>query len=150
MAADCKLEMIRTANEEDISFLAIQFVEHQEVRRYLKEEDHQILLQLEKLMAKKQLFLDTQLQQIDVANALNTSKRKLGEILKNELSTTFPSYINAHRVKYAQIKLQETNNPYTLEEIGKQSGFSSKTSFYTIFKDLTTQTPGQYRKKHLQ
>ena len=39
---------------------------------------------------------------------------------------------------------------YNIEIIGLESGFNSKTSFFTTFKKVTGMTPNQYKKeKHV-
>jgi AraC-like DNA-binding protein len=147
LAANCEVEFINTQENQEISFQSIQFSEYAEVGKKIDQENQQIFQQLETLMKEEQPFLNNVLQQIDIAEKLSISQRKLGEVLSAECNTTFPSYINTYRVAYAQKKLTDSTNTSSIEDIGKQSGFNSKTSFYTIFKEHTGKTPGQYRKQ---
>ncbi|NRB48831.1 MAG: helix-turn-helix transcriptional regulator [Saprospiraceae bacterium] len=128
-------------------FHSIQLLEYHELGQFLSQEDELLMTRLEQLMEEQQLFLNPVLQQTDIAEALQVSKRRLGELLKSRMNTTFPSFVNTYRVTYAQSILKDGNKHHTIEAIGRQAGFSSKTSFFTIFKEITGQTPGQYRKQ---
>lgn len=48
------------------------------------------------------------------------------------------------RVDYA-IEQLKSNTTDKLEEIGRASGFNSKTTFFSVFKKHTGITPGQMR-----
>ena len=46
-------------------------------------------------------------------------------------------------------KLLEENNQFTLEAIGFEAGFSSKSTFYATFKKVVDMTPSEFQKKSL-
>lgn len=62
-------------------------------------------------------------------------------------NTTLPDYINRLRVEEFKRQLKDpSNKTYTMIYLAKISGFSSRTSFYRIFKSITKITPSEYKK----
>ena len=58
---------------------------------------------------------------------------------------TFPEFRNLLRVRQVLTDLESgTNSNYTVEAIGQQAGFSSRSSFFRVFKSITGKTPKQY------
>jgi len=58
---------------------------------------------------------------------------------------SFTDYRNEWRVKHARVLIEEKmNKVYTLETIGKMSGFASKNAFFVSFKKLEGTTPGNF------
>ena len=57
----------------------------------------------------------------------------------------FAHFINEKRVERAK-KLLVNNHHLSLEGIGYEAGFNSKSSFFATFKKLTGQTPAQYKR----
>ena len=61
----------------------------------------------------------------------------------------FYHFVNYYRVEKVKESIAENKNQnLTLLAIAYDSGFNSKTTFNTIFKKFTGQTPTQYIKKH--
>ncbi|MEM6699288.1 MAG: helix-turn-helix domain-containing protein, partial [Bacteroidota bacterium] len=61
---------------------------------------------------------------------------------------TFSLYINEYRIK-AACELLRTHHQFTLEGIGYEVGFRSKSNFYASFKKLKGCTPSQFVKAQL-
>jgi len=61
------------------------------------------------------------------------------------LDTNFNRLINTMRVEHAKNLLKETDS--NILEIALDSGFNSKPTFNRVFRDLSGQTPTQYRNK---
>ncbi|WP_339709250.1 AraC family transcriptional regulator [uncultured Kriegella sp.] len=61
--------------------------------------------------------------------------------------TTLTNYINYLRVQEFKRQLKDPENEvYTMMYLAEKSGFSSKTSFYRVFKSITKRTPSEYKK----
>ena len=62
------------------------------------------------------------------------------------MDTNFNNYINSFRVEYAK-ELLVTNkfSNLSIEGIGIEAGFHSKSTFYAAFKKIENTTPAQYR-----
>ncbi|MBX2828613.1 MAG: helix-turn-helix domain-containing protein [Flavobacteriaceae bacterium] len=107
-------------------------------------EADQIVARLTTVMTEKELFRNPNVKLKDVAAAVGISPHKLSQLLNDNLGKSFNNYINDHRVEKAKVLLQEENR-YTLEAIGFEAGFSSKSSFYSIFKKVTGMTPSEFK-----
>ena len=100
-------------------------------------------------------FLDTNEAYLDadfslsmLSNSVNIPKHHLSQIINAEMNTSFYSLINSKRVAHAIQKLKVSDKAnYTLEAIGYESGFNSKSAFFHNFKKVTGKTPKQFLKE---
>ena len=100
---------------------------------------------LEAYMTEQQPYLQPRLSLANVSVATNISPYLLSAMLNRVLGLDFRDYINAYRVRYLCLLLQSNQyNHLTLEGIGMEAGFSSKTTFYRAFQKHTGLTPAQY------
>ena len=61
------------------------------------------------------------------------------------LKVSFPAYRNKLRVDHAKILLEDDKHRHlSVEGIGALAGFSSKSSFFAVFRQFTGLTPAQY------
>ena len=107
-----------------------------------------LIQQLNSLMQEKELYKDTDVKLQSVAKNIHISTHKLSQLLNDNLGKSFASFINDHRIEEAKRLLQE-NNQFTLETIGFEAGFSSKSSFYATFKKIVGKTPSEFQKQFL-
>lgn len=85
-----------------------------------------------------------------LAKELNMSKGHLSFLINTYSKLNFSDYINSFRV--AQVKnwiLDHDFVNYTIESIGLESGFNSKSTFYSAFKKFTGLTPSQFKQMNL-
>jgi len=102
---------------------------------------------LVRLMEDQKPFTNSELSLRNLADMLEISPHNLTEVINKYSNKNFYDFVNAYRVEEvkARIRNQENNN-YTLLAIGLESGFNSKSSFNSVFKKHTGQTPSQYKK----
>ena len=98
------------------------------------------------LVVEKELFLNPNLTLDETAKELGISKHILSQFLNETLGKSFTIFINEHRIERAK-SLLKTKSNYTIEGVGYDSGFNSKSSFFTSFKKITGQTPFEFQKK---
>ncbi|WP_162843317.1 helix-turn-helix domain-containing protein [Ichthyenterobacterium magnum] len=97
---------------------------------------------------KNKLYLNPDLNVSIIANTFNISKGYLSRLISFNSELNFNDYINTLRVEEAKTMLNDkVYNDYTILAIGLESGFNSKTSFYSAFKKFTNKTPNQYKKE---
>ena len=98
-------------------------------------------------MTKEKIFRDPNISLINIANQLKISGNYLSQLINTITGKNFADYINSFRVEDAKLKL--TNNRflnYTVISIGLESGFNSKSTFYSAFKKMVGISPSIYRK----
>ena len=111
------------------------------------KEAELLINKLEKLMKDKELFKDANLTMPKVAKELKIIPNKLSLLLNDNLNVSFSNYLNGKRIIAAQKQIKEKNN-HSLEAIGYDCGFNSKSAFYAAFKKHTGTTPAKFRKSH--
>jgi len=110
------------------------------------EEANQLKAQLHIAMLKRQFYKNTNIKLKNIADEIGISSHKLSQLLNDNLGKSFAQYINELRIEEAKRLLVE-NNQFTLEAIGFEAGFSSKSTFYATFKKIVGQTPAEYKKQ---
>ncbi len=125
------------------------FYQEKEKEKYKnKEMDQETISQIETAvskMIKNELFLNPNLTLDEAAKELNVSKHSLSQYLNEKLNKSFTVFINEHRIEKAK-ELLKSNNNYTVEGLGYDSGFNSKSTFFNTFKKITGTTPAEFQK----
>lgn len=106
----------------------------------------QIQAQLRQLMQEEKCYKNPDLKLRDMARQLEVSPHTLSQYLNDNLGKSFSDFINEYRVK-AACQLIQTEHNLTVEGIGIEVGFRSKSSFYTAFKKQQGTTPNQFAKR---
>ncbi|MNX83671.1 Arabinose operon regulatory protein [compost metagenome] len=96
-------------------------------------------------MVEQELFLDPNFTLEIAAKELKVTKHLLSQYINEKLGKSFSSLIKEHRIEKAK-QLLETQSNYTIESLGYDSGFTSKSTFFTAFKKITGFTPAEYQK----
>lgn len=108
------------------------------------KEYHSLLLTL---MEEKKPFLNGELTASELSQMVGISPNYLSQVLNKEQKQNFFDFVNGYRVKEMILKMEDSRNSHlTLLAMALDSGFNSKTTFNTIFKKATSQTPSQYFK----
>jgi len=108
------------------------------------EEVEQIIARLQKAMTEKSLFKNPNLKVNDVAREINISGHYLSRILNENIEKNFTLFVNEYRINEACTLLSQTTN-ITIEAIGDEVGFNSKSTFFATFKKIKGTTPGVYQ-----
>jgi AraC-like DNA-binding protein len=94
-------------------------------------------------------FLDPGLSLDILASEIKMSTTKVSNIINNHSEFNFSDYINQLRIEKAKIILLEPKyEDYSIEAIGFECGFNSKSTFYTAFKKFANTTPLEFKKEN--
>lgn len=104
------------------------------------------LARLNKLMESDKLYLDSELTIDSLARKLKITKHHLTQVLTGVLDSNFNKYINNYRVLHASELLRETDSKVSIGDVGTESGFNSRTSFYRVFKAYHGVSPVDFKK----
>ncbi len=105
---------------------------------------------MQKLMTENQYYLDHDLTINTFARAIHMSPRLISTCINQNLGQNFNEWVNGFRVKKAQELLEnDTGNLLSIEGIGQESGFKSRSALYAAFKNKLGFSPGEYRKSNV-
>ncbi|WP_109436306.1 helix-turn-helix domain-containing protein [Aquimarina sp. AU119] len=109
-------------------------------------DDNVYFKELEFLMKEAKIYRDANLGLDSISTELNISGNYLSQLVNKVTGRNFTDYVNGFRIEDAKSKLR---NPefinYTIIAIALESGFNSKSTFYSAFKKLTGISPKEYR-----
>ena len=93
-------------------------------------------------------FLNSDLTLDDLAERTGISSKKLSQFINEHYRQNFFDFVNSFRIEEAKRILTESKDPkLTVLEVMYQSGFNSKSSFNSLFKKKTGQTPSEFRNR---
>jgi AraC-like DNA-binding protein len=102
--------------------------------------DDSLMARFHLLMVRDRLFLQPSLSLGEVASRLHTNKTYISKLVNNTYGVSFPDFLNALRIDYAQEYLL-SHREARQEDVAKASGFLSASTFNNIFKKVTGVTP---------
>lgn len=108
------------------------------------ENADELLQKVNQLMNERKLFTQRRLKLDELAAQANMSKHTLSRVLNEAYQHGYAQYINEYRVREAK-QLIATRPELSLEGIGYEAGFNSKSAFFETFKKLAHCTPAEYK-----
>lgn len=101
---------------------------------------------LSKEMETNTYYLNQDLNIYDLSRSINTPPRQLSACINREMGINFNEWVNHYRVQAALKLLKDQSKAhYSIEGIGEDSGFKSRSAMYAAFKKETGHTPGYFR-----
>lgn len=98
---------------------------------------------LHRLMREEQLYTNANLKLEELARRVEVSPHVLSQFLNDNLGKGFSGFVNAYRIEAAGALLQ-TAQHLSVEGIGQEVGFRSKSAFYAAFRKIYGMTPRQF------
>ncbi|MEO9871031.1 helix-turn-helix domain-containing protein [Ekhidna sp.] len=133
-----------TTEIEEITELLNQPTSRQPLRKSSSENTH--FSKFEKLFEEEHIYRDPGITRESIAERLEISPGYLSQLINSHADHNFATYINQHRIDEVKKMLHDSRfDRYSIESIGLEAGFSSKTTFYKTFKNLTSKTPKEYK-----
>jgi AraC-like DNA-binding protein len=115
-------------------------------RSGLKNEDvADYVNKIRKYMVIEKPYLNRELTIYDLSEQLKIPRHILSELINEHMGKNFYHLINDYRVSEVKERMKEEDlKQLTILAVAFDSGFNSKSSFNTIFKEKTGQTPSEY------
>ena len=102
--------------------------------------------QLIVLMETNKLYKESDLSLSDVAKAIGIPQRNLSQLIKQHTNKNFNQFVNSYRVEEAKRLLKNPDfDNLNMLGIAFEAGFSSKATFYAVFKQFAGKTPNAYK-----
>ncbi len=117
-----------------------------EINTETKERIKDDFIEINQVIKQKELFKKVNLTILDVSSYVDFHPKRISQVINLHENRNFSSYINSFRVQEAERMLTQTKYDYlSIEGIGIEAGFNSKSAFYKSFKSITKLTPREYR-----
>ncbi|MDD3739597.1 MAG: helix-turn-helix domain-containing protein [Bacteroidales bacterium] len=100
-----------------------------------------------KYVETEKAYLNPDINMNMLSENLKIPKHNITEVLNVELGKNFFRFINEYRIEEVKKLLSDPKNKYSIEAIGYECGFNSKSAFFTVFKNITGMTPNMYKEK---
>jgi len=81
----------------------------------------------------------------DIAAALGSNENYIYKAIKQNTGLTFNEYLYYLRLEHASRMLTSPESGYTVEAVAIESGYRSRKTFHTHFRDRYGMTPDEYR-----
>ncbi|GLR17225.1 helix-turn-helix domain-containing protein [Portibacter lacus] len=126
------------------------FAETKDISPIASEENEEDLSEeaawLEQEMERNQYFLDPDMTLRKLASELDLHPNHLSMLINSGLGKNFTDFVNQYRVDAVISRLHDPKFEHiTLLGISFGCGFSSKTTFNRVFKNMTGKTPMQFK-----
>ncbi len=116
--------------------------------RALKKPGFATFKKINEYIIIEKKYLLTGINLNNIAKQFDISSGYLSQLINTHAQKSFNDYINKLRIETSKKMLFDPEyKHYTIESIGIECGFKSKSNFYTTFKKFTGQTPNQYKRQ---
>lgn len=107
----------------------------------------EIASKINKEMVGEKYFLSSLASLPGLAKRINESPHHVSQVINEKMGKNFFELLAWHRIEHAKrILKNECGQKFTIEEIAEKVGYNSKSSFNKAFKEMTGQTPSQFKK----
>ena len=103
-------------------------------------DEDSLMGQFQRLMLEEQLYLQPGLSLSDVADRLESNKTYISKMVNNTYNIGFPELLNILRIDFAEHYIM-VHRDAKQEQIARDCGFLSASSFNITFKKVTGMTP---------
>lgn len=121
----------------------------EEIKKKIVSDEEIVVLKnhLNQYMLIHKPYLDPEINLVKLAEMFSITPHKLSYIINTGFNRNFFNFINAYRVEEAKsLLLDPKMDQYSVLGIAFESGFNSKTSFNSTFKNITGLTPTDFKK----
>ncbi len=115
-------------------------------QRSLLEEQtlEEYAYKVEEVLSQSKLYLNSGISLEILSKKADIPKHHFSQLLNVYMGKSFYQLVAEYRIQYALQRMSEDDN-ITIEALAYECGFSSKTSFNKYFKEITGNSPSEYR-----
>ena len=111
-----------------------------------KEVSPELFSKINAFVQDEENYLVPEMSLDFLAKTFNKTASYISHVINKNVGQNFNDYINTLRVEKSKELLQNPiYNKYTITAIALESGFKSKSSFYTAFRKHAEMTPSEYK-----
>lgn len=125
--------------------VALESGEKYKTSRLDKSEGEVLIKRIESYMKTEKPFLNAEFTVKDLSEGVKANARYVSQVINEYTRKNFYDFVNFYRIEFAK-KLISQKPQSKILEILWDSGFNSKASFNTAFKEITGKTPSEYKK----
>lgn len=112
--------------------------------------NEELFSRLESLMRDEHIYRKKYLTRDEVVEMMKTNRTYLSQVVNEKTGKSFNQYVNSYRITEAVGILSNVSSDMPLKAVAADTGFSSLTTFYKIFREEVGMTPAKYREKVLE
>lgn len=132
------------SQQEIFTTSLFQIEEKKEV--FVDEDTKEEFEQVSGIIEKDKLYLDGNLNLRTLSEKVNIKERELSKLIKTHTNKNFYHFVNQFRVQqFKKLLTSPKAAQLSLLGLAQEAGFSSKSTFYTAFKNVEGVTPKQYQ-----
>ena len=103
-----------------------------------------IKLKLDRFMSEQRLYQREDLRLQDIADLLGLHRNQVSQVINENYNLNFFEWVNRYRIYHAADMLSIPTCPYTISQVGFESGFNNKVTFYKTFRQYFQCTPLEF------
>ncbi len=113
-----------------------------------KKEENGIFDSVDVLIKQSKCFKAEDFTVGDLAKMLDIPPQKLSRVIKYKTNDNFNTFINSYRIEEIKAIMLDPDNAkgFSVEGLGQEVGFKSRSTLYTAFKKMEGCTPGDFMK----
>lgn len=111
----------------------------------LSADEAALARRIEALIENEKIYHEPSYTRSDLARELEISETQLSKIINIHFGKSFPQLLNEKRIADSRHFLEKTDA--SIRKIALECGFNSVSSFNRVFRQVSGQTPGEYRNR---
>jgi AraC-like DNA-binding protein len=114
-------------------------------------DDETLARRIRSAMQNERLFIDPGLGVQELAARLGVAPVRVSRAVNRCMGKSLPRYLMECRLAEAERLLTDPDERrFTVEGIGRQAGFGSRSAFYRAFRDEHGESPASYRSRLIE
>lgn len=115
-----------------------------------RDRSDEIISKFEELMLVRKIYRDPTLSREKLADMVGTNRTYLSKVVNERYGKSVSQLVSSYRVNRAVELLSRPDPDLQMKAVEIDSGFSSSSSFFRVFKDQVGMSPAKFREKILE